>query len=365
MKAKAGIPRERFMLSNTHVHSGPRPGKFPPPDDLDSLSSEEKHTAGYMKLLSERLEQVVLDALASRKPGRLAWTQGTVGFAGNRRTLKDGKWVGFGQYPEGPVDHSLPVLAVTDAQGKLMAVVINYACHCTVLRPSMKQIHGDWGGCAQEYIEADHPGAVAMVLIGCGADADPYPHGTVELCEEHGRAVADEVKRVLQGPLKPIEAKISARMTRIELALGKPPTREELEQRVKAAEAPKASSQARRLGRRAKRFLERLEAGEEIPKAVDYPLATWVFDDDLAMVFLAGEVVVDYAVRLKRELDATRLWINAYSNEVAGYIVSKRLLAEGGYETESYPTPLEPETEDQLVSAVRGLLPEGFHEPSQ
>jgi hypothetical protein len=364
LKEKAGIRRERFVLANTHIHSGPRPGKFPPPEDIESLSSEEQHTYRFMTQLSERMEKVVLDALASRKPARLAWTQGTVGFAGNRRTLKDGKWVGFGQYPDGPVDHSLPMLKVTDGDGKLIAVVVNYACHNTTLRANFVKIHADWGGCAQQFIEADHPGAVALVLIGCGADADPYPHGTAELAEQHGRAVADEVRRLLEGPALPIRAKLTTRMTRIRLPLQEPPAREELERRVKAAEAPKASSQDRRLGRRAKRFLERLDGDEEIPKAIDYPLAAWAFDDDLAMVFLAGEVVVDYSLRLKRELDGSRLWINAYSHEVPGYIVTKRLLAEGGYETESYPSPLAPETEDILVSAVRKLVPKTFHSPA-
>ena len=43
-----------------------------------------------------------------------------------------------------------------------------------------------------------------------------------------------------------------------------------------------------------------------------YPLTTWTFGDDLAMVLLFHEVVVDYALRQKRELDADRLWINAW-----------------------------------------------------
>ena len=38
------------------------------------------------------------------------------------------------------------------------------------------------------------------------------------------------------------------------------------------------------------------------------------------MVFLPGEVVVDYALRLKRELDGARLWVTAYSNDVPCYI---------------------------------------------
>ena len=83
---------------------------------------------------------------------------------------------------------------------------------------------------------------------------------------------------------------------------------------------------------RAKQFLGMLDRGETLPTSVRYPIATWTFADDLAMVFLSHEVVVDYALRLKRELDGDRLWINAYSNDVSSYIVSKRLLNEGGYE---------------------------------
>ena len=75
--------------------------------------------------------------------------QGSVPFAGNRRMLADGKWVRFGHYVKGPVDHSLPVLRATDADGKLLAVLVNYACHNTTLRPDCMQIHADWAGCAR------------------------------------------------------------------------------------------------------------------------------------------------------------------------------------------------------------------------
>jgi neutral ceramidase len=48
----------------------------------------------------------------------------------------------------------------------------------------------------------------------------------------------------------------------------------------------------------------------------------------MAMVFLAGEVVVDYALRLKWEIDQKRLWVVAYSNDVPCYIPSRRILSE-------------------------------------
>jgi hypothetical protein len=84
------------------------------------------------------------------------------------------------------------------------------------------------------------------------------------------------------------------------------------------------------------------------------------------MVFLAGEVVADYGLRLKRELNPSRLWINAYSNDVPFYVASKRLIPEGGYEVDrsmiyyGQPARLADETEDRIIAAVHELLPGGF-----
>ena len=89
----------------------------------------------------------------------------------------------------------------------------------------------------------------------------------------------------------------------------------------------------------------------------------------MAMVFLAGEVVVDYAIRLNEMFDSDRLWINAYSNDVPCYIASKRVLREGGYEADrsmvyyARPTRLAPEAEDVICDAVQKLLPHEFYTP--
>ena len=50
-------------------------------------------------------------------------------------------------------------------------MVANYACHCTTLTREHNFVHGDWAGCAQQEIEAAHPGATALVVIGCTAFA--------------------------------------------------------------------------------------------------------------------------------------------------------------------------------------------------
>lgn len=355
INSDTNLKPERFMLSNSHNHSGANL------KGMSSMSGEQlEHLAKYADQLTDRLERVVRMALSARKPGRLAWTKGTVGFAANRRVLKDGKWTGFGAVPDAPADHTLSLMRVTDVEGNLMALVANYACHCTTLRGDFKQIHGDWAACAQQYIEAENPKAVAMITIGCGADSDPCPHSTVELCEKHGREMADEVKRLVAGPFEPIEPKLTARLCPLEIPYQDPPSIEELK------ESSKNSYPLQTL-------LERLERGEKPPAAKTYLVASWVFGDDLAMVFLSDEVVVDYALRMKREFDGSRLWITAYTNDVSTYVASKRILEEGGYEARnslsskiSYgrPETVDPTIEDRIVERVGELLPESFRSPS-
>ena len=80
------------------------------------------------------------------------------------------------------------------------------------------------------------------------------------------------------------------------------------------------------------------------------------------MVFLAGEVVVDYALRLKAAYAGRPLWITGYANDVPCYIPSTRVLQEGGYEPEEsilyygQPAKLAASAEERIIQAVRNLI---------
>jgi hypothetical protein len=359
LKAKAGLPRERLAVCSTHTHCAPcLSGIIPFIFGVEIPADQQARIDRYSRELTDRIEEVALAALAARKPGRIAWSRGSVDFAANRRVLKDGRWVGFGVTPDGPVDHELPLLRVTDASGSLLAVLVNYACHCTTLGGDFNKICGDWAGYAQEAIEREHPGVVALVAIGCGADANPEPRGELRHAKAQGEAVAKEVDRLLKISATPLPGKVQTRLHRIELPFDTLPSRERW---AELAKQPGA------VGLQARSVLARLERGEEPPKSVPYVVQTWCFGDDLGMVFLAGEVVVDYARRLKSELDGSRLWVNAYSNDVPCYIASRRILREGGYEADASmvyygrPTRLAPEAEDLIVGTVREMLPAAFH----
>src|SRR5690606_6349553 len=100
----------------------------------------------------------------------------------------------------------------------------------------------------------------------------------------------------------------------VDLPLEQAPTRAEME---KTAVDDKQRSQARNL---AKRFLTQLDAGKPLATTVSLPVQTWRFGDDLNMVFLGGEVVVDYALQLKQLYGPGRMWVSAYCNDVPCYI---------------------------------------------
>jgi hypothetical protein len=88
------------------------------------------------------------------------------------------------------------------------------------------------------------------------------------------------------------------------------------------------------------------------------------------MVFLPGEITVDYSLRIKREFDPARLWVNGYSNDVPCYVPSRRVLDEGGYEGAGAmvyydrPTQFAPDVEERIMKAVHEVTPKDFLSPS-
>jgi len=357
--AQLDIPGANIALCASHTHSGPHLRDVLNPIFMEDIPAD--HWAAietYSDALSEKVVEACRAALANRAPGTLSWSQGSVDFAVNRRVIENGEWTGFGIQPDGPVDHSLPVMRVSDSSGNLQAIFANYACHCTTLGGRFHEIHGDWAGEAQRLIEERHPGVSAMIAIGCGADANPYPRGNMEHVMAHAQSLTDEVDRLLETELVQLTQLPDTKINSIELPLDPLPARSYWETHANSEE---------RTVYYARQILKRLDAEETLPTSIHYPIQTWTFGDDLAMVFLAGEVVVDYSIKLKERFDADRIWINAYANAIPSYIASRRLYDEGGYEVDrsmyyyDKPTRLSPDTEDLVLDEVLKQLPHTFY----
>jgi hypothetical protein len=348
---KAGLPRERLMLTASHTHCGPvLNGNLM---DMYPIGDEQKQTiARYTDRLAGWMAETVLAALADRKPARLAYGSGTARFAMNRRQPTPNGIIN-GRNPEGPVDHSVPVLRVEGADGKLRAAVFGYACHNTTLQ--YYKWCGDYAGFAQLALEAKHPGAAALFWIGCGADANPLPRGKVEQAEQYGKDLAEAVDGVLAARMTPITGTFAARYAMIPLAFDHTPTREQLQTDLSDKNLTKRQ--------RAARFLKVLDGGGQIPKEyTHYPVQVWRLGDGPLWVALGGEDVVDYALRFKKEMAGPRpVWVTGYANDVMAYIPSERVLKEGGYEGDTsmipygQPSKWAAGLEGKIVGKVREL----------
>lgn len=347
LERKAKLGRARLAVTATHTHTAPMlTNTLPTLFGVPIPQEHQAHIDRYTHELADKLEQVALAALADLKPAKLAYGIGEADLSFNRRPQS------------GPVDHDLSVLAIQSPDGALRAVYVSYACHCTTL--SDNKLSGDWAGFVQDAFEKNHPGAVVITSVGCGADSNPKAAGTGEkaaIAAAQGKLIADAVERTLNGKLTPLTAPIASTLGSIDLPFDPPPTRAQWEEKAKRQDA---------VGHHARVQLARLDKGEALQTVVHYPIETWAFGDQLAMVFLPGEVVVDYALRLKREFDRTRLWVNAYSNDVPCYIPSERVLKEGGYEGGDAmvyydrPTRFAPGLEQKIVDEVHRKVPAEF-----
>lgn len=341
LKERCGLDRGQLMFCSSHTHSGPvlRGALYDiyPLDD-EQLARIEKYSAE----LETKLVDTVAGALKKMEPVSLSLGTSSASFGANRRGVRT-----EGLTP--PVDHTVPVLSIRSTKGEPRAVLFGYACHNTTL--DIDQWNGDYAGFAQVAIEEEFPGVQAMFVAGCGADQNPHPRRTVELCQQHGKALADAVCQAMGEPMEPVAPRLQTAIELIELPYGEQPDVEYLE---------KTAAEQTYVGRWAGRLLKERQAGRSFAKAyAGYPVQVWQLGD-YQLVALGGEVVVDYVLALRERL-GENTWVAGYSNDVMAYIPSNRVRAEGGYESGAFNVYGLPaltwsaDVEDRILAAAEKL----------
>ncbi len=351
VKEQTGIHREQILLNSSHTHCGPVVVGCA--DIAHHMEPEHVAVATeYRRTLEDKLVQLIVDASRAMQPAKLAYGEGKATFAMNRRTVRGAGYV-MSANSEGAVDHTVPVLRVSDENDRPLAVLFGYACHNTTLG-DIYQYNGDYAGFAQIEFEAKHPGVTALFMIGCGADANPQPRGNLEVAEAHGKALSAAVDDVLSGKLDPVHGPLSVAFERVDLPFVDPPGKEELEDRLGQDNVYQE--------RLTKLLLKRIEENGKVDAAYPCPVQGVRFGNDFTIVALAGEVVVDYSLRLRKEFDGQSIFVAGYSNEVFAYVPSERVLSEGGYEGGGamvyfgWHGPFKPGVEDRVVNLVKKLM---------
>ncbi|MDX2149843.1 MAG: neutral/alkaline non-lysosomal ceramidase N-terminal domain-containing protein [Bryobacteraceae bacterium] len=340
------LRRDQIVFFASHTHSGP------PVTPRLTLSIGEgpdfdRAAAAYTAKLTDQLEALVTESLSKRTQATLAfgWTEAP--FAINRRT-EHLAGIRPGESFPAPTDHRVPVLRVQTAAGAPLAVLFGYACHNTVLTGDTYEVSGDYAGYAQKSLEQTQ-GVTALFVTLCAGDQRAAPRGTRALAEQHGRTLAAAVAAARTSPLAP-----TLRTTHHETTL--PFTAHTRE--VYNAEARSADPFAARRGRA---MLAALDSGRAITHA-PYPIQAFRLGS-LTWLALAGEVVVDYALTLRRQF-GDNLVVAAYANDLPGYIPSLRVQREGGYEAgDSMMYFLQPgwfteDVEPRVLAAAQRVLAE-------
>lgn len=351
--ADVKLAADELFVTATHTHCGPEYRDLKLDMYADEPEQYREAAARYRDRLVAALGDAVEDALAALAPARLAYDHARCGFAMNRRRpTKDG--IAHVPNPDGPVDHDVPVLTVR-RDDTVQAIAFGYACHTTaVMRcDGWMRFNGDWAGVARDRIEADYPEATALFLQGCAGDQNPYPRGTRELAEHHGRTMANAVGVAVEASRTTVHGPLRTHLADQPIELRDPPA---------PARLRELASGEDRIDRvRARELLAELDDTGTIDTTRSVPVHGIGFGDDLVLAGLGGEVLVEYARRLKRAADGP-CWVAGYTNTGFTYVPTAAALAAGGYEGETafryagLPGPPRPDTEERVVRQATAVI---------
>ena len=310
VKTSTGIADVIFNAS--HTHSGPLLSDDPP---------------DWQARMADDIAAGIERAWANRRAARIGIATGSVRVGHNRLyDMEDGKgkmlWRNESRIPTAPVDPTVMVLRVDSADGKPIAVLVNYACHAVVLGPENLQYSADYPGEMARTVESAHPGAVCLFLQGGAGNINPYYDKTpliedaVALMRETGRTVAREVLRVSEGIQPHAVSDTELRITRDTLHFKARFDHD----KVLAGLNPQQLSLSARL---------HIEAATRGPYTA--PVTTLLLGREFALVGVPCEIFVDFQMNLRERVRDFPILFAGYTNANLGYVPTIRAAVDGGY----------------------------------
>jgi len=357
VEREVGLPAANVLLCAAHDHSGP-----------DLWAADEK-SVGYRAELSEKLQGVVGAAVKNQQEARVWSGKGALQeIARNRRPRG------------GAMDPEVGIVGVETMQGVLMAVLVNYTCHATVLGAENLCISADYPGYMRRAIERQQtPDVVVLFTNGALGNVNPggyspevsmighyIPHRTFADAERLGTMLADEVLRVLKQPGPFAPPVVGSASAQVELCFKERPDRGQVE--VNLARQQQAVAELKKAGVAAEQSeaaeielayaslqLSLLEALErEGPTTFAEIQAVRI--GDTYLVGIPGEAFVEIGLALKRQPGLPHTLVAGLANGYLGYIPVKEAYAEGGYEPRAAKVAAGADV--RILSAARSLLKE-------
>ena len=348
---QTGIAAAHMMVACTHTHGGPATMSLVDCGTIDP---------SYVDSLVLRLVEVVAQAQERLQPVTLAVGSATSSEGvHNRRT------------PGDVIDPEVGLLRVDDAQGKPLAVLVNYACHPTTLFHDNRKISADYPGLVTSRIE-DETGAIALFLTGAIGDVGPVARGEESLATV-GNAVANAAVAALPAlEANPVE-RLRTAGELLHLPLLPLPTRADwLAWRDEYMAAAMSAEQSEdgpspkipwAMVHWTERMFEEMQ-DHELRPTVDAGIQVFRIGQ-LVIVGVPGEYFVELGLQMKQEIkqnnDVRVVMVVGFANGNVGYIPARRAYAQGGYEVAEayryygYAAAIAPEGGEQILSSAATL----------
>ena len=174
VKRQVGIEERQIWWTATHTHSAPAVGS----SGFDKLVRPWRKPHPPNTEYSEWVQRQLIDGLRKARsllePARLGITTGTSLANINRRAVDEDGKVSLGSNPDRPVDRQIGLIRLARIDGSVLALVANYAMHCTVLGAGNSLISGDAAGVVAEYVETQVRAPMLFINGAAGNVAPIY-----------------------------------------------------------------------------------------------------------------------------------------------------------------------------------------------
>ena len=162
-----GLERESTLLVFSHTHAAGLMSL-----DRQSLPGGDLIPA-YLQQLAARVAELAVAARDRLQPVAIAYAKGRCSLAANRDFWDEasGQYV-CGFNPLVDADDTVLLARVTNAEGRLAATVVNYACHATTLAWDNRLVSPDFPGAMREVVERASR-APCVFLQGASGDLGP------------------------------------------------------------------------------------------------------------------------------------------------------------------------------------------------
>ncbi len=194
------IGRERFIFNLSHTHSAPvlSPGV--------TNAAGVQFSEAYLQRIRDAALEAVRGALRSARPATLEWATGRCDLARNRDLPEpEKKRIVCGYNPGSDADDTLLIGRVTsmiDGRERILATLVNYACHPVTLAWENRAISPDFVGAMREIIEG-RTEAPCLFLQGASGELAPAEEytGDTQVADRHGRRLGFAALSVIEGML--------------------------------------------------------------------------------------------------------------------------------------------------------------------